>query len=75
MSSIRLNQISDYVRHGYRLRVECRGCGRRAYLDPAELSALCVKHGWSRDVFSLEKRLRCSNCGSRNVLSGSSFGK
>ena len=73
MSSIRLNQINDYARHGYRLRVDCRDCGRRALLEPTELSALCVKHGWSRDMFSLETRLRCSNCGGKNVLSGPSF--
>jgi len=74
MGSKRLDSISDYARHGYQLRVDCRDCGRAALLDARELTALCSKRGWNRDVFSLSKRLRCSNCGSRNVRHGPAFG-
>ncbi len=74
MSSKRLDSISDYARHGYRLRVDCRNCGHAGLLDARELTALCSKRGWNRDVFSLEKRLRCSNCGGRNVLCGPASG-
>jgi len=74
MSSKRLDRISDYAREGYRLRVDCRDCGHTAFLDARELTSLCVKRGWHKDMFSVGKRLRCSNCGSRNVLSGPSFG-
>jgi len=75
MSSKRLDQISDYAREGYRLRAVCRDCGRVALLDARELTSLCVERGWQKDMFSVGKRLRCSNCGSRNVLSGPAFGE
>ena len=74
MGSKRLDSIADYARHGFRLRVDCRDCGRVAMLDARELTALCSKRGWNREMFSLGERLRCSNCGKRNVLWGPAFG-
>jgi hypothetical protein len=73
MGSKRLDTIADYARHGYRLKVDCRDCGRAALLDARELTAQCSKRRWNRDIFSLSRRLRCSNCGGRNVLWGPAF--
>ena len=74
MSSKRLDTISDYARHGYRLRIDCRDCGRAVRLDARELTALCSKLRWSRDIVSLSRRLRCSNYAGGNVLWGPAFG-
>ena len=38
MSSKRLDKISDYARHGYAAKAECRECGNSAKLDAQALS-------------------------------------
>jgi len=74
MSSKRLDTISDYARHGYTLRVECRSCQRVAIIHPMEISLLCQRRNWSRQIAFVERRLRCSKCGSRDVRAGPGFG-
>ena len=74
MSSTRLDTISDYARHGYRLQVDCRKCGRVAKLDARAITEQCIKQGWNRDIGQIEQRLRCSQCGSRDVRCGPAFG-
>jgi hypothetical protein len=73
MSSKRLDDIGDFRRHGYSLRVDCRTCKRVAILDPSSLVLLCNKKGWSRQMASVEGRLRCSGCGSKDVRCGPGF--
>lgn len=73
MSSKRLDAISDYARHGYRLKVDCRQCGHAAKLDAAALTELCMQRGWSRQMGSLQARLRCGNCDSRDIRCGPAF--
>ena len=73
MSSKRLDTISDYARHGYMLRVECRSCQRVAIIHPMEISLLCQRRNWSRQIAVVERRLRCSKCGSRDVRAGPEF--
>ncbi|WP_188710068.1 hypothetical protein [Novosphingobium marinum] len=73
MSSKRLDTISDYHRHGYRLRVDCRTCGRTVVIEPLEIAMLCQRRKWSRQMASVEKRLRCSKCRSRDVRCGPGF--
>ena len=63
MSSKRLDTISDYARHGYMLRVECRSCHRVAIIHPMEIALLCQRRNWSRQIALVERRLRCSKCG------------
>tara|TARA_R110002072_G_scaffold216863_3_gene374409 strand:- start:17620 stop:17817 length:198 start_codon:yes stop_codon:yes gene_type:complete len=38
MSSKWLDTISDFSRHGYTLRVDCRACKRLAIIDPLEIT-------------------------------------
>jgi hypothetical protein len=58
MGSKRLDAISDYARHGYVLRVDCRHCKHVGLLDPAPIIDLCQKRGWSRQMTFVEARLR-----------------
>ena len=68
MSSKRLDTISDYARHGYRLRVECRSCQRVADIHPMEISLLCQRRNWSWQIVVIGPGLRCSKCSNRDVL-------
>ena len=73
VSSKRLDDVGDFSRHGYTLRVDCRSCGRVAVLDPLRIVTLCQERGWSRQVGTVEARMRCSGCGSRQVRLGPGF--
>ena len=75
MSSKRLDAINDYARAGYKLRVDCRGCSRVVIMEPLELMMTCQRRGWSMQMGQIERRLRCSECGSRDVRLGPAFGK
>ena len=70
MSSKRLDDVGDFRRHGYMLRVDCRICKRVAVLDPTSIVELCQRNGWSRQMASVERRLRCSVCKSKDVQCG-----
>lgn len=74
MSSIRLNSLSDFSRHGYKLPIDCRSCKRVAIIDPLELSLLCQRKGWSRQMQDLKGKLRCSECGAKNARLGPGLG-
>ena len=73
MSSKRLEDVRDFSRHGYTLRIDCRSCGRVAVLDPLRIVTLCQERGWSRQVGAVEARMRCSAWGSKQVRLGSGF--
>jgi hypothetical protein len=73
MSSKRLDAISDYSRHGDMLRVDCKGRKRVAVIDPWQIVQLCQRRQSSRQMQVVERRLRCSQCGSRDVRCGPSF--
>lgn len=73
MSSKRLDKISDYARHGYTLKAECKHCGHSAKLDARALSDDAIKRNLSRDVEAIEQRLKCQKCGMRNVRFGPAF--
>jgi hypothetical protein len=74
MGSKRLNSLGDFVRHLYRLRADCTACKRVAILEPLELLQRCQKRGWSYAVGQIERRLVCSECGSKRVRLGPAFG-
>ena len=74
MSSKRLDTIADYARHGYYLRVDCQACGHVAKLEPRHITTMCIERGWSKQIAAVERRLKCSRCGERNVLCGPGFG-
>jgi DNA-directed RNA polymerase subunit RPC12/RpoP len=47
--------------------VWCRACGRQVEPDPGEMAA---RYGVDTSVPDWHKRLVCSRCGSRAVLTG-----
>jgi len=49
MSSKRLNSLSDYARHGYKLRLDCE-CGRVVLLDPRQLLQACYERRLSHHL-------------------------
>ena len=73
MGSKRLDKISDYARHGYAVKAECRECGHGAKLDARLLSDDAIKRNLSRDIGAIERRLKCQQCGKRNVRVGPAF--
>lgn len=74
MGSKRLDSLSDYLRHGYRLRIDCKGCGRGVIVDPFPILERCHKQGWPYTMPAIERRLRCSICGGKNLRLGPAFG-
>lgn len=70
MGSKRLDQISDYARHGFDLRVTCLGCGRVIVVDSQALSAKCHRENRSRMMGAIEARLVCGECGGKRVKCG-----
>lgn len=74
MSSKRLDSLGDYLRHHYRLRLECHACRRVVIQDPLYILNLCQKRGWGHQIHHVERRLRCGECGSRDVRLGPAFG-
>jgi len=74
MGSIRLDTLSDFTRHSYRVRVDCRGCGRVVVIEPIELRLTCQRRGFSARLDEIGQRLRCSKCGKRGAQIGPAFG-
>jgi hypothetical protein len=74
MSSKRLDSLGDYLRHSYRLRVDCQGCRKVAILQPLVLLETYRKRGWGNQLHEVERRLKCESCGSRDVRVGPAFG-
>lgn len=70
MSRKRLDDVGDFSRHGYTLRADYRSCGRVVVLDPLWIVTLCQARGWSKQVPLVEGRMRCSECGSKDVRLG-----
>ena len=73
MGSKRLDKISDYARQGYAAKAECRECGHSAKLDARALSDDAIKRNLSRDIGAIERRLKCHQCGKRNVQISPAF--
>ena len=69
MGSHRLDMINDFHRHGYDLRVTCR-CGHVAVLDSLAVTVACGERGQPRDMAAISARLRCRQCGRKNVKIG-----
>jgi hypothetical protein len=73
MSSKRLSSLSDYARHGYKLRLDC-ACGRTVLADPHAVLRLCHERGWRHTLEGLALKLRCSKCGKRPKRIGPALG-
>lgn len=59
MSSKRLSSLSDYARHGYKLRLDCE-CGRTVLTDPRAVLQLCNERGSRHTLDGIVTRLRRS---------------
>lgn len=75
MGSVRLDSLSDYSRHHYRLRADCLRCKRVSILDPMALIGRCQAKRWSYQIGAVDARLVCAECGSREVRLGPAFGE
>lgn len=73
MSSKRLASLSDYARHGYKLRLDCE-CGRAVLADPHTILRLCHERGWRHTLEGIALKLRCSKCGARPKRIGPALG-
>ena len=70
MGTKRLDKISDYARHGFNLRIVCRGCGRASVIDARALTAKCAEASLSLNMDAVQRRLKCQACHSRDVELG-----
>ena len=70
MGTKRLDKISDYARHGFNLQAVCRRCGHTSVLDSRAVSTDCIKKRLSRDMEAVRRRLRCGDCGHRDIFCG-----
>lgn len=75
MGSKRLDGLGDYLRHGYRLQIECRRCRRVVIEEPLPMLQLCHQRRWGHGMGEVRNRLKCSRCGSRDVTLGPAFGR
>ena len=66
MGRIRLQTLMDFMTRGFMVRVFCRNCGHSRELDPAGLSLLCIRRGWSTRVYQTQRFFRCSKCLTKN---------
>ena len=74
MGSKRLDSLADFVRHKYRLRVECLPCRRVVFLEPLTLLSKFQARGWSYMLGSVERHLVCAECGGKSLRIGPAFG-
>lgn len=75
MGSKRLDGLGDYLRHDYRLQIECRKCRRVVIEEPLPILQPCHQRRWGDSISDLRQRLKCSRCGSRDVTLGPSFAR
>jgi hypothetical protein len=67
MSAKRLESIDRLARYNFALGVPCKSCGLNATLDPQPITDEAVRQGRSRVMTVIGERLRCRNCGKRDV--------
>ena len=59
MGSKRLDKISDYARHGYAVKAECRECGRSAKLDARALSDDAIRRDRAATQMPAMRQAEC----------------
>ena len=64
VSSRRLDSLTDLIRHGLELRVEC-ACGRVVIMNSIQLAAQCRARGTPQSLLVLTRHLKCTRCGRR----------
>lgn len=65
-ANIRLDSLSDLVRHKANLKVQCRTCDHTAVIHAARLGRFCFLKTWNTQLGQLGHRLRCSRCRAKN---------
>jgi DNA-directed RNA polymerase subunit RPC12/RpoP len=58
--------LAEASRHDMKFRITCAGCGRTVMMSPLKLVTL-PGFGFETRVSDIARRLRCSECGSRDV--------
>ena len=64
MVRVRLDTISDFIRHGYNLRIVCTNpeCGHVVVVSPDRFLSMRVRVQGMFEIDGLERRLRCRRC-------------
>lgn len=62
-----LDSLGAWLKEGYDMRVRCENCQHEAIWDTAELIDVCLYRRWSRKIEDVERRMKCTNCGSRKA--------
>jgi hypothetical protein len=63
-ANVKLETVSDVIRNGGNLLVEC-GCGKRSIVDAVQLDRWFKCHGWATVLSRIGAHLRCSSCRQR----------
>jgi len=64
MGSRRLDSLSDLVRHGLALKVDC-SCGRVVIMNAGKLLEQCQARHVPQSLLALTRHLKCARCGRR----------
>jgi hypothetical protein len=72
MGTHRLDSVSDYVRHGFNIRVVCLDCKRASVLNARQLLEKLAGQKRSTKIGDVAKRLKCGWCDSKNSQLGPS---
>lgn len=69
MSTKHFDSLTQLIREGLNLRVEC-ACNRVVLLDPADVLAKSQARGGGHLISKVVAKMRCDRCGARPVRSG-----
>lgn len=64
MSTKHVRTVSDLVRFGCGLKVDCMACGGGSTFDDG---VACAKAGVTGDLSTLAGKLKCSRCGAKEA--------
>jgi len=64
MGTRRLDSLTDLMRHGLALKVEC-SCGRVVIMNAGKLLEQCQARGVPKSLLALTRHLKCERCGRR----------
>jgi hypothetical protein len=72
MGTHRLDSVSDFVRHGFNIRVVCLDCKRASVMNALQLLETLTRAKQSTKIPHVAKRLKCGWCDSKNAQLGPS---
>lgn len=68
MGRIKLDNITDFTRHGYDVRVTCEACGKVTHWVAVELAMELHRRRKPTRIEAVEPLMRCSACGKRRAV-------